>query len=271
MARNDAGYTMSTELEAVAEFLTGSHTAAGSLPWCALGSEDLRVVRRWAGEALPLPAERRLLRQLRHVIRSAEPAEDDAPGRLVRPELLRTHRSREAAAPIAARPARLLLELCRDASDATARRDCAIVSLILLAGLRRQEAVGLRRGDYDDADGRIEVKTRRGGRRSVLLEGECRSDLEHWLAERGGGGGPLFLAYNAFGAPVPRGIAASSVNRVLARRCAEAGLDGLTPTLLRGRFLWLLQAGSRQGGQRCRYYLGEDGQPGWALSSLPAV
>ena len=143
---------------------------------------------------------------------------------------------------------------------------------MLLAGLRRQEVVELRRGDYDDADGRIEVRTRRGGRRSVLLEGECRSDLEHWLTQRGSSGGPLFLAYTASGAPVPRGIAACSVNRVMARRCAEAGLDGLTPGLLRGRFLWLLRAGGRQGGgQRCRYYLGEDGQPGWALPSLAAV
>jgi len=119
---------------------------------------------------------------------------------------------------------------------------------------------------------RIEVKTRRGGRRSVLLEGECRTDLEHWLAVRGSGGGPLFLAFDAFGTPLLRGIAAPTVNHILARRCAGAGLDGLTPRLLRARFLWQLQAGTRQGtGQRCRYYLGEDGQPGWALSSLPTV
>jgi integrase len=263
---------MSTELEAVAEFLTGNQMAAGTLPWRALGSEDLRVVKRWAGETLPLPAERRLLRELRHVIRSADVAEDEPATMLIRPELLRTHRRREAAAPIPARPARLLLDLCRDALDATARRDCAVISLILLAGLRRREVVELRRGDYDEADGRIEVKTRRGGRRSVLLEGDCRSDLEHWLAERGSGGGPLFLAYNPLGAPVPRGIAGSTVNRVLARRCAEAGIETLTPTALRGRFVWQLQAGARQGaGQRCRYYLGEDGQPGWALSSLAAV
>jgi integrase len=263
---------MSTELEAVAEFLTGNQMAAGTLPWRALGSEDLRVVRRWAGETLALPAERRLLRELRHVIQSAEVPDDEPAAMLAQPALLRAHRRRDAAAPIPARPARMLIELCRDASDATARRDCAVISLILLAGLRRQEVVELRRGDYDDADGRIEVKTRRSGRRSVLLEGDCLSDLEQWLAERGSGGGPLILAYNASGAPVPRGIAGSTVNRVLARRCAEAGIEGLTPTLLRGRFVWNLQAGARQGGgSRCRYYLGEDGQAGWALSSLKAV
>jgi integrase len=185
---------------------------------------------------------------------------------------LRTPKRRRDVAPIAARPARLLLEVCRDATDATAKRDCAVISLMLLAGLRRQELVGLQRGDYDDADGRIEVKSRRGGRRSVLLEGECRFDIEAWLGRRGGGSGPLFLAFASTGETLPKGIAASTVNRILSRRCSEAGLDGLTPRVLRGRFVWQLQAGTRQGGgQRCRYYLAEDGQPGWALSSLGAV
>ena len=108
---------MGTELEAVAEFLTGSHTAAGTLPWRLLGSEDLRVVRRWAGETLPPPAERRLLRELRNVIRSAEIPDDEPSAALAAPALLRVQRRSEAAAPIAARPARLLLELCRDAPD----------------------------------------------------------------------------------------------------------------------------------------------------------
>jgi integrase len=261
---------MSVELEAVAEFLTGSQAAAGSLPWRLLGSEDLRVVRRWAGEALPQTAERRLMRELRQVLRSAA-ADEEAPAAPLKPAMLRAPKRRAATAPIAARPARLLLDVCRDAIDSTARRDCAVISLMLLAGLRRQELVGLQRCDYDDADGRVEVRSRRDGRRSVLLEGECRADIEAWLGRRGGGSGPLFLAFASTGAPLPRGIAASTVNRILARRSAEAGLEGVTPRALRGRFVWQLQAGTRRGGGHCRYYLGEDGQPGWALSSLPAV
>lgn len=262
---------MSAELETIAEFLTGNGMSSGALPWRALGGEDLRVVRRWAGDTLPLPAERRLLRELRQVIRDAG-TQDDPDALAARPQVLRSRRRRETDAPLPARTVRLLLDLCRDARDATARRDCAIISLLIMAGLRRQEVVELRRGDYDDADGRIEVTTRRGGRRCVLLEGDCRGDVERWLAERGSGGGPLFLAYDASGAPVPRGIVGPTVNRVLTRRCTEAGIEGLTPSQLRGRFLWERRAGTRQGGgPRGRYYLGEDGQPGWVLSSLASV
>jgi integrase len=261
---------MSVELEAVAEFLTGSQAAA-SVPWRLLGREDLRVVRRWAGEALPATAERRLVRDLRQALRAAQAPDDEVS--MAQPlALLGSPRRRADIAPIAARPARLLLEVCRDATDATAKRDCAVISLMLLAGLRRQELVGLQRGDYDDTDGRIEMKSRRSGRRSVLLEGECRLDVEAWLGRRGGGSGPLFLAFASTGEPLPKGIAATTVNRILVRRSAEAGLDGLTPRVLRRRFVWQLQAGTRQGGgQRCRYYLAEDGQPGWMLPSLAAV
>jgi integrase len=259
---------MSVELEAVAEFLTGSRASA-MVPWRLLGREDLRVVRRWAGEALPAAAERRLLRELRQALRQNAEPEGDAG---MKPGLIRAAPRRSVQAPIAARAARLLLEVCRDATDATAKRDCAAISLMLLAGLRRQELVGLQYGDYDDADGRIEVKSRRGGRRSVLLAGECRRDVEAWLGRRGGGSGPLFLAFASTGEPLPKGVAAPTLNRILARRGAEAGLDGLTPQVLRDRFVWQLQTGVRQGGgQRCRYYLAEDGQPGWALPSLAAV
>jgi integrase len=147
-----------------------------------------------------------------------------------------------------------------------------VISLLLLAGLRRRELVGLQSGEYDDSDGRIEVRSRRGGRRSVLLEGECRVDVERWLGRRGNGAGALFLAFASTGEPLPRGIAAATVNRILARRGAEAGLVGLTPRLLRARFVWQLRARSRlRDGMRCRYYLAEDGQPGWALPSLAAV
>jgi hypothetical protein len=82
----------------------------------------------------------------------------------------------------------------------------------------------------------------------------------------------MFLAFASTFGPLPRGIAATTVNRIVARRGREAGLTDLSPSALRRRFLLQLQAGSRQGtGPRCRFYLGDDGQPGWALASLASM
>jgi integrase len=141
---------------------------------------------------------------------------------------------------------------------------------MLLAGLRRHEVTSLQRGDFDDSDGRLEVKGR-GRRRSVMLDGDCLSDVERWLSVRGGVAGPLVLAFSATSEMLPRGITASAVNALICRRAREAGLAGITPGDLRRRFLFQLRTGGEFAGRACRYYLSEDGQPGWAVSSLARI
>jgi integrase len=260
---------MSAELEAVAEFLTGSRGAAGQLPWRLLGSEDVRVVRHWARETLSPGSQRRMLLELRRAVNSPVEEPDDGVVLVQLPvNLLRLSRRAGRDAPgLASRQARLLLEACRSADDRLAHRDCAVISLMLLAGLRRHEVTSLQRGDFDDSEGRLEVKGR-GRRRIVVLAGECLSDVERWLSLRGGVAGPLVLAFGANGEMLPRGITASAVNALIGRRAREAGLVGVTPGDLRRRFLFQLRSGGDFAGRACRYYLSEDGQPGWAVSSL---
>jgi integrase len=263
---------MSAELEAVAEFLTGSRGAAGQLPWRLLGSEDVRVVRHWARETLPPGSQRRLLLELRRAVESPVEQPDDGavPARLPA-NLLRAARPAVRGGPgLASRQARLLLDSCRGVDDRLAPRDCAVISLMLLAGVRRHEVTSLQRGDFDDSDGRLEIKVR-GRRRSVVLAGECLSDVERWLSVRGGVAGPLVLPFSANGEMLPRGITAPAVNALICRRARDAGLVGITPGDLRRRFLWQLRSGGDSAGRGCRYYLSEDGQPGWAVSSLARV
>src|SRR5690606_16694430 len=133
------------------------------------------------------------------------------------------------------------------------------------AGLRRQEVVARQRGDYEDDDGRIKVASRRGLARSVILEGRTRAAVERWLRLRGAWSGPLIAALSPHGEVQLRGLTPSAVNRLLARRSDQAGLTGITPRDLRGRFLRELQAASR-GRPRCRYYQDENGQPAWVLA-----
>jgi integrase len=263
---------MSTELEAVAEFLTGSRGAAGQLPWRLLGSEDVRVVRQWARETLSPGSQRRLLLELRRAVTSPVEEPDDCvvPAQLP-VKLLRAARPARRDAPgLASRQARLLLDTCRGADGQLARRDCAVISLMLLAGVRRHEVSSLQRGDFDDSEGRLELKGR-GRRRSVVLAGECLSDVERWLAVRGGVVGPLVLAFGANGEMQSRGVTVSAVHALIRRRCTEAGLVAVTSGDLRRRFLWQLRRSGDLAGRGCRYYLSEDGQPGWAVSSLARV
>ncbi|HWO72678.1 MAG TPA: site-specific integrase [Dehalococcoidia bacterium] len=258
---------MSSELETVAAFLTGSGAEAERLPWRSLRSDDLRVVGRWAREALPGAHRRRVLRELRRVLREAP--EPDEPFEVTGRAVPRLRTGVEGTRPpLSLREARLLLAVCRDASGAPAARDAAILSLMLLAGFRPAEVVSLRRGDYDETDASLTVRSRRAGLRSVLLRGECLAAVEAWAAFRGSSPGPFFLACNARGETTSRGIAASTVGRIVRERGREAGIEGVRAADLRARFLRQLRSGAPAS---CRYFLAEDGQPGWALASLPAL
>lgn len=257
---------MSAELEAVAEFLTGSRLAAVSLPWQALRNEDLRVLRDWAGETLPPAAQRRLMRDLRRALR--EPVDVESAGLPrggVSPAVLRALRRRTATPALSQRPAKLLLEACDFDGTTEGARDAAVIGLMLCAGLRRQEVVALQRGDYEHEDGRIRVTSRRGLARSVILEGRTRAAVERWLGLRGAWSGPLIAALSPRGEIQLRGLTPPAVNRLLARRAVQAGCDGVTPRDLRGRFLRELQTASRER-PRCRYYQDENGQPAWVLA-----
>jgi integrase len=263
---------VSLELEALIEFLTGSKTAAAVMPWWLLRAEDVRVIRSWAGEALPAPSQRSLLRALRGILRHSEPDQEDLAVKPPVIEMMRSCRSRVLSRGIAPREARLLLDVCREASDCAALRDAAVVSLMLLAGLRRQEVVDLQIGDYDEEDGRLIVRSTRHQVRSVILMGECRDHLEAWLSQRGHFSAPVFVRFESGGDVLPAGLKPSAVNRLLARRCQEAGGMCVTPRDLRARFLWQMQlAGRRDERPPCRYYQDESGQPAWTLASMAFV
>jgi integrase len=262
---------MSVEMEAVAEFLTGNRLAAPSLPWQLLRNEDVRVLKEWAGETLPVAAQKRLMGELRAVMFRPVEAEDEQVLRsAVAPAMLRTLRRSSKGAHVANRQARLLLDVCSSDERAEAKRDAAVIALMLLAGLRRKEITELQRGDFDDDDARLRIGSRTRHARSVILEGECQCLLEAWLAARGSWAGPLFCAFDWRGEPAMRGIAPSTVNRLLTRRAGESGCAGLTPRDLRRRFLWQLQSGSRER-PRCRYSQDENGHPAWVLASMSLV
>jgi integrase len=262
---------MSLELEILVEFLTGAKQSPEAMPWWMLRAEDVRVVRAWAGETLSPPAQRGLMRALRAALRRYVPPSEEEPATNPLRFSRAHHRRGSARRGLGPREARRLLDVCRDAADVEATRDTALIGLMLLAGLRRQEAVSLSFGDYGEDDGRLTVRSARGQVRSVILRDQCRTDIEAWLAQRGSWSGPLFARVDAAEGVLPTGLVPSAVNRLLARRCHESACATVTPRDLRGGFLWNLQRASRtQDALPCRYYRDEDGRPGWTLASLAA-
>lgn len=123
-----------------------------------------------------------------------------------------------------------LRRLLRIADVAASPRDRAVVGLLGFAGLRIGEVAALDIADVSLSARHGEVTVRRGKGdryRVVPLPPSGRQWLAGWLAVRGVEPGPLF--------PGPTGdaITTRSLGRAVSRLGALAGLDGLSPHVLR--------------------------------------
>jgi site-specific recombinase XerD len=112
-------------------------------------------------------------------------------------------------------------------TDVTGSRDRAIVTLIVLTGLRRNEALEMRVGDLDLATGRFVVKMKGGATRRRVMPPPAIEAVRSFLRTAGIEPGSRSPDERLFGIG-PAGFYAS-----LRRRAATAGIDGCTPHALR--------------------------------------
>lgn len=136
-------------------------------------------------------------------------------------------------------------DLTRKADRVLVARDRALVAVLLDAGLRASEVVGLDVGDlHEDGDGSLMLHVREGKGakdRTVPVVQEVAQVLRHYLAATGRvmgdkSAGPLFTRADRGG----KGgrLTARAVGMVLARLVKAAGVDGkrITPHALRHSF-----------------------------------
>ena len=139
--------------------------------------------------------------------------------------------------------AALLRAVDKEVEDATRRyprlrlmviRDAAIVRLILFTGLRVGEIVQLRLSDVtlDDRKGSVVVREGKGTkRREIPLNSRIRKALLDYLRVRPDvEGEDLFLGQR------DEGIQSKTVQRAVLRFAGEAGLENVTPHVLRHSF-----------------------------------
>jgi len=116
------------------------------------------------------------------------------------------------------------------------QRDAAMVVFLLHTGLRLSEALTLQLGDVQLAErkGQVMVRQGKGGRvRTVPLNVQARKAMQAWLAVRPGNGSHVWVQVE--GEPSD-GLSNRSVQRVLVRIGQDAGLEHLTPHILRHTF-----------------------------------
>jgi site-specific recombinase XerD len=114
------------------------------------------------------------------------------------------------------------------------RRDCAILSVLYGAGLRRAELTHL---DLAHVDGsRLMVFGKGRKWRTAKLGQDAGTALECWVQVRGTAPGALFLPVHRSGALRQRRLSTEAVARIVAQRAHAAGVAELRPHDLRRAF-----------------------------------
>jgi integrase/recombinase XerC len=97
-----------------------------------------------------------------------------------------------------------MLAACELRGDAKGLRDAAIIRVTVGCGLRRSELLGLDLEHVDQAGGKIAIMGKgKRARASYTLPPDAARALAAWLEVRGREPGPVFVACNRAGRPIP--------------------------------------------------------------------
>ncbi len=136
------------------------------------------------------------------------------------------------ATALTAKQIELLLDVTGKEQPSLARRDTAILMLLLNTGLRVNELVRLRLDDvqFDHPGTQLRVTDgRNGASRRIPLEGTVRQALCEYLSVRPNSEHEVHLFLSREGRP----LAARSVQRIVSGRANAAGLKGVSAQALR--------------------------------------
>jgi integrase len=130
---------------------------------------------------------------------------------------------------------RKLIEAClADAHNpALSARDAALVTLMYVTGIRRQEVVDLNLSDFIAKESKLRILGKGSKQREVFLTEDAVSTLEDWLSHRSRRLGPLFTRVTKGGKVKLERLSAQAVYYVLKTRQNQAGLEAFTPHDLR--------------------------------------
>lgn len=263
------------DLARVVTFLAGSPLDPSTLPWEQLRRQDLQVIREWATEAFLPTSAKRILGAVRKALRVAASVDGEAvaTARICR---IRSGSPMVTGRRLTSRQASLLLEVCEMDDTPRGKRDATIIALMILGGLKRNDVASLSISDYEDESNALRLRGRISHRatRMLVLQEDCASLFEAWLAARGTAAGPLFPAVDRLGNTRDGiGIGPTAVNHMLIRRGREAALAYLTPGDLRVVFLTRLRDQARQDGfvGQSRFGFGIDGEASLVLTTLRTI
>jgi integrase len=234
-------------LDLIASLLTSGSADCLTLNWAAVRYQHTAAVRGRLLDGYAPATANRILSALRGVLEQTwllgqMSAEDYHRAARLSPIIGETL---PAGRELLAEEVAALLRNCIEDPRVIGIRDSAIISIMLGAGLRREEVTTLNVGDYDYENKKLVIRGKRSKQRTAYLVDGAIAALSDWLEIRGGNPGPLFLAVNKGGKlTYGRRMTPQAIYHLLATRAKRAGVKFFTPHDLRRTFVSnLLDAG----------------------------
>lgn len=132
----------------------------------------------------------------------------------------------------------LLRQCACDSNCVKGYRDLALISVGLSTGGRRSELVGVMTTDLDLDERLVKLHVKGGGTRDAALHPATKEHVERWLALRGDGYGPLFLALRKGGRITDEPLSDHQYWKILRQRSEAVGIEpAIAPHDLRRWFV----------------------------------
>lgn len=248
--------TMRGSLELLARFVSGGRAGATNLAWWRLRYQHTALIQKALAASYAPSTANKVLTALRGVLRecfrlglmSAEDYERARDVKSVKGSRLPPGRHIDGGELL------VLFRACAtDEKRVRGARDGALLALLYVCGLRRNEASKLKLSDYDSETLRIRVIGKGNKERSVYAAGGAEKILGRWLRYRGDEPGPLFHPVNKGGRILredrdghPRHLSEQAIYDVVKRRHKQIGVaKPISPHSFRATFIGdLLDAGA---------------------------
>ncbi|MGI8650147.1 MAG: tyrosine-type recombinase/integrase [Rubrobacter sp.] len=247
---------MRGSLELLARFVSGGRAGATNLAWWRLRYQHTALIQKALAASYAPSTANKVLTALRGVLRecfrlglmSAEDYERARDVKSVKGSRLPPGRHIDGGELL------VLFRACAtDEKRVRGARDGALLALLYVCGLRRNEASKLKLSDYDSETLRIRVIGKGNKERSVYAAGGAEKILGRWLRYRGDEPGPLFHPVNKGGRILredrdghPRHLSEQAIYDVVKRRHKQIGVaKPISPHSFRATFIGdLLDAGA---------------------------
>lgn len=131
-----------------------------------------------------------------------------------------------------------LVKAARAVKGLKGERDSVIIQLLGYTGLRRDELIHLKTGDYAPQEGVLRVRVGKGRRqRLVPVPARIAAGLQRWIRRLGTGQQPLFCSLRKGGVLTHKPLSGNSIYTLVCRYADIADIGRCTPHDLRRTFI----------------------------------